>query len=158
MSYDLDSPIESIPYLGNRTIQVFHMAGLYKISDLYRDICLEAIQKTLIDMKENDELLKNNDLYWKGLETRVHTVINRVCCDKAKPIEPFYFLCPISWNLMEDPVMTKYGDSFERDVLVKWIKEHGMDMYRQPLKETEIFENCNLRKAIDHFKQHQLRI
>ena len=153
----MDSPIESILYVGTRTLQVFHTAGLTTVGDLHSQACVQLLQKALTDMKENDEMLKNNESYWKGLATRVRTVIDRVRSDEARPIEPIHFLCPISWVLMEDPVVTKYGDSFERDALVKWVKEHGTDMYRRPMNETEIFENRNLREAIDYYRRHQLR-
>ena len=34
------------------------------------------------------------------------------------------FICPLTKELMEDPVMTKTGHNFERDALSKWIDEY----------------------------------
>ena len=33
--------------------------------------------------------------------------------------------CPISYQIMKNPVVTKYGHHFDKDHLLEWIEIHG---------------------------------
>jgi hypothetical protein len=35
------------------------------------------------------------------------------------------FICPITQEIMRDPVMTKYGHCFEKRVIETWVSEKG---------------------------------
>ena len=62
---------------------------------------------------------------------------------------PEQFICPITQELMLDPVVTKYGQSYERAAIVEWIAQ-GKDcpMTRQPLSLGGIITNHSLRSQI----------
>ena len=34
------------------------------------------------------------------------------------------FICPITQELMKEPVMTKYGHLFEREAILAWIRKN----------------------------------
>ncbi|KAG7342846.1 U-box domain containing protein [Nitzschia inconspicua] len=40
-------------------------------------------------------------------------------------LPPKYMICPITKSIMKDPVMTKYGDSYEREALMRKLDKEG---------------------------------
>lgn len=62
---------------------------------------------------------------------------------------PEAFICPITQELMTDPVVTRYGQSYERSAIVEWIAA-GKDcpMTRQKLTLSGIITNHSLRAKI----------
>jgi hypothetical protein len=66
------------------------------------------------------------------------------------------FLCPITQELMEDPVVTPCGHCFERVAIVTWIKQHGTDpMTRAPLQESQLVPCYVLKDAIARLKKQR---
>lgn len=62
---------------------------------------------------------------------------------------PDDFTCPITQELMTDPVVTRYGQSFERSSIVEWIaKGKDCPLTRQPLTLSGIITNHALRSQI----------
>ena len=104
----MSSPIEALDGVGKITLAVFHKAELRTIGDLYSTTCGQVLQDALRQMREeSDDVLQGNQAYWKGLGTRVQTVISRVRSEDARPYEPVHLVCPITWQLMTDPVLSK---------------------------------------------------
>ena len=59
------------------------------------------------------------------------------------------FVCPITQEIMMEPVVTKYGHSYEKSAIVFWVSKHGScPLTNQQLKLEEIFPNFNLKHAI----------
>ena len=63
------------------------------------------------------------------------------------------FCCPITGRLMRDPVITRWGNSFERSAILRAVKNSGLDpVARKPIRDLrpgwEIWENASLRRAI----------
>jgi tetratricopeptide (TPR) repeat protein len=64
------------------------------------------------------------------------------------------FLCPISLEIMSDPVITPYGHTYERQSIEKWLEENDSDPFtRQPLSKAQLIPNIALRQAIDVWKR-----
>ncbi|XP_051132227.1 E3 ubiquitin-protein ligase PUB23-like [Andrographis paniculata] len=65
---------------------------------------------------------------------------------------PPYFLCPISLEIMKDPVTISTGITYDRDSIEKWIfseKNSTCPVTKQPLSDTEIVTpNITLRRLI----------
>lgn len=62
---------------------------------------------------------------------------------------PSEFICPITQEIMQDPVMSRYGHSYEREAILKWLIRHNdCPMSRQPLKLSDLLTNHNLRARI----------
>ena len=62
---------------------------------------------------------------------------------------PENFICPITQELMTDPVVTRYGNSFERGAIIEWIaKGKDCPLTRQPLSLSGIITNHSLRSQI----------
>jgi len=70
--------------------------------------------------------------------------------DESTMEAPSSFQCPLTMEVMRDPVMTKYGHSYERDAILSWlVKNNGScPMTRQPLKLGDIITNHQLRARI----------
>ncbi|KAL3930998.1 MAG: hypothetical protein SGBAC_011511 [Bacillariaceae sp.] len=65
-----------------------------------------------------------------------------------------HFLCPLTREIMEDPVMTKTGHNFERDALSKWMDENGekCPMTKKPLFPSDVVSNANLKWEISQWQ------
>ena len=68
------------------------------------------------------------------------------------------FCCPITGRLMRDPVITRWGNNFERSAIMRSVESSGMDPVAQrPLRNPgwEISENALLRRTIQEcFRFH----
>lgn len=64
------------------------------------------------------------------------------------------FLCPLTKSIMDDPVMTKTGHSFERAALGKWLTDMGeiCPVTKEPLKDSEIVSNSKLKWEISQWQ------
>lgn len=70
---------------------------------------------------------------------------------------PDEFICPLTLNIMRDPVMIKSGHSFERSAIFKWIQK-GHDtcpLTRQPLGISGLVTNHALLVQIQRWKASQ---
>lgn len=62
---------------------------------------------------------------------------------------PEAFTCPITSELMADPVTTADGFSYEREAIEKWLQDHTISpLTGAPLKHLELIPNMALRSAI----------
>jgi hypothetical protein len=63
------------------------------------------------------------------------------------------FYCPITNNLMEDPVMTKYGHTFEKSAIMEWLQNTPRcPLTNQALTPADIFPNRSLKALLDTHK------
>ncbi|KAJ4979439.1 hypothetical protein NE237_010219 [Protea cynaroides] len=64
---------------------------------------------------------------------------------------PSYFLCPISLEIMKDPVTVSSGITYDREPIEKWIfssKNHTCPLTKQPLSDSDLTPNHTLRRLI----------
>lgn len=68
---------------------------------------------------------------------------------------PAKMQCSLTQRLMVDPVMTKYGHSYERSALLKWLKTRGSvcPVTGQALALSQIVSNNSLKRQIAAFEQ-----
>jgi U-box domain/Armadillo/beta-catenin-like repeat len=72
------------------------------------------------------------------------------------------FMCPLTRQVMRDPVTIESGQTFEREAILKWFKE-CRESGRQPtcpltqksLKSTELTPCISLRKAIEEWRKRR---
>ncbi len=65
---------------------------------------------------------------------------------------PNEFLCPISLNIMKNPVISIYGHTYEKKKIIRWIKKkHKCPMTNRPLYEYQLIPNIALKNIIDKF-------
>uniref|UniRef100_A0A7S3D4M8 U-box domain-containing protein n=1 Tax=Palpitomonas bilix TaxID=652834 RepID=A0A7S3D4M8_9EUKA len=59
------------------------------------------------------------------------------------------FCCPITRELMVDPVTTPFGHSYERQAIERWIERDGTcPITKRPLQKSDLIPAINLRNAI----------
>jgi len=64
---------------------------------------------------------------------------------------PPCFLCPITHEIMRDPLMSRSGHSFERQAILTWLVEHNhtCPLTRQPLNASALIPNRALQMRIE---------
>ncbi|KAL7584048.1 U-box domain-containing protein 44 [Lactuca sativa] len=78
-----------------------------------------------------------------------------------QPLEPLQsFYCPITGDVMEDPVETPSGHSFERYAIEKWLAEgnNGCPITKTPLKASGLRTNKTLRQSIEEWRDRNTMI
>jgi hypothetical protein len=76
--------------------------------------------------------------------------------DSTSDLEiPDKFICPLTLELMHDPVMTRCGNSYERSAILKWVgsKNPHCPLTRRPLHLSNIVTNHQLRFKICQFQK-----
>lgn len=70
---------------------------------------------------------------------------------------PYDYLCPITLELMEDPVMTSDGDTYEKDAIEQWFSRGNNTAPRTGavLPNLNLVRNNALRRAIETWKEQQ---
>lgn len=69
---------------------------------------------------------------------------------------PEDFLCPITKEVMEHPMMTRSGISFEKRAILRWLDINGScPLTRTPLPPSGLVSNRNLQFKIMKWKSQQ---
>ena len=72
-------------------------------------------------------------------------------CDDGPPSEYF---CPITYELMTDPVVCADGHTYERAAIDRWLtKKSRSPMENSELKDTNLVANHNLRILINNYRK-----
>lgn len=133
------------------------------LCDWLQDEGLEALVDTFraqnIDGPElitlNKETLDNHfNIDSVGLRGKVLRKIDGLRSALMDSDVPNHFLCPITRELMKDPVIAADGYSYERDAIETWIRtpNHSSPVYNLPLKNTLLIPNRSLKMAIQCYK------
>ena len=68
-----------------------------------------------------------------------------------------YFRCPITLEVMKEPVNTKYGHAFEKSAIEAQIEKYGRcPVTNLPLSKKDIIPNFTLKNAIEEYRQKKL--
>lgn len=70
---------------------------------------------------------------------------------------PEEFLCPITQELMDEPVVGKDGHTYERKAIQKWLQQHPLSpispITREPMTEADLKPNFALKSMLDRYKK-----
>lgn len=153
----MDTPLEDLDGVGPITMRVFRRAGLHRVADVYAGRGQEELVRQAAHVLATEDGTVDAG-HWRALATRCVTVINRVRSAEATPVCPEHFVCQITFVCMEEPCITRYGDTFERWAIERWVDQHGHDpLSRRPLTRGDLFPNKALREAIRYYNAHFLR-
>ncbi|KAA8533570.1 hypothetical protein F0562_030996 [Nyssa sinensis] len=78
-----------------------------------------------------------------------------------QPLEPLQsFYCPITGDVMVDPVETSSGNTFERSAIEKWLTDCNnlCPLTMTPLNTSDLRPNRTLRQSIDEWKDRNTMI
>ena len=88
-----------------------------------------------------------------------HVLSRWVALNKLSNDMEALFVCPITMNVMKDPVVAPDGHSYERAAIVSWLEIHGTSpMTRQPMSVNSLVRNLNLKQQIELFERMQLSL
>ncbi len=66
------------------------------------------------------------------------------------------FLCPIGQEIMNDPVITPKGITYERNNILNWLKKSQIcPITKTPLNESDLIKNYSLKNAIMEYIKKQ---
>ena len=66
---------------------------------------------------------------------------------------PDIFVCPLTMDLMKDPLYSKYGHNFERNAILLWLaKENTCPITRQPLFPSMLIPDNSLQVKLKAWK------
>ena len=93
-------------------------------------------------------------------ESNIEVVPNIEQNKKLKPLSESAianFTCPISFEIMTDPVITKEGNTFERSAILNWLKgKNTCPLSRLPLFESDLITNKSLKEMIERYRENGL--
>jgi len=123
------------------------LLGLSQYTESFRINCIDGIELSQI----KDEILSS----FLGVGPLGHRnkILRELKSIREKEMEgniPDEFLCPITRELMSDPVIASDGFTYERSSITSWIRA-GKDtspMTNIPLQQTEFIPNRSLKSAI----------
>lgn len=65
---------------------------------------------------------------------------------------PNEFLCPITLDIMKDPVICEDGNSYEKEFILSWLKKSKTSpLTREPMSLERIFPNESLKNTINNW-------
>lgn len=66
---------------------------------------------------------------------------------------PADFICPITHEIMSDPVMCEDGFSYERSAILEWFSKdkNTSPMTNSVLTSAEVYENEKLKREIENY-------
>lgn len=113
-----------------------------------------------IQMGQIISLLERADATCSPEEKETKYLIKRTSLG-SQPLEPLLsFYCPITQEVMVDPVETSSGHTFERSAIEKWLKD-GSDkcpLTMIPLDNLTLRPNKTLRQSIEEWKDRNTMI
>ena len=68
---------------------------------------------------------------------------------------PEYFMCPLTRDVMRDPVMTLNGQTYERVSIAKWFRHHSTDPLTNIVVANTLIPNRSLKEAIEEFTSNE---
>ena len=73
-------------------------------------------------------------------------------CLKSSHPDPF--ICPLTEELFDTPVMTREGDTYERCAIIQYVRQNQCDPFtRQPLTESDLIPNTAVLSAVHKYKK-----
>ncbi|KAG7365121.1 U-box domain containing protein [Nitzschia inconspicua] len=68
-------------------------------------------------------------------------------------VVPQRFLCPLTLDIFKDPVLSKYGHTYERSAILQWLQDHETcPISRKPLTPRYLISNHSLKLQIKNWK------
>ncbi|KAG5558892.1 hypothetical protein RHGRI_008741 [Rhododendron griersonianum] len=124
-------------------------------NDQLREDMAEALQ-----MEQIVALLCKADMITTPEEKEVKYLSKRHSLGR-QPMEPLQsFYCPITMDIMVDPVETSHGQTFERSAIEKWLEEGNKQcpLTMNPLNKSLLRSNKTLRESIEEWKDRNTMI
>ena len=104
---------------------------------------MDFFHDNLNNQDNNDNKIQNNNKINKKKE--------RIKLKNEEDI-PQNYICPISYEIMIDPVITPYGISYDRESIEKWLTKNDLDpIAHQKLNKNMLIPNYALKSLIEEY-------
>ena len=65
---------------------------------------------------------------------------------------PEEYVCPLTMDIMAEPLLSREGHHYEREAILNWVSEHGTSpLTREPLRPSQLVPNRALKFRIQFF-------
>jgi hypothetical protein len=111
--------------------------------------------------KNNSFVIKDNDIHEEvvvnSLE-KIDVTWNSYLTSAGSSIH-YSFICPITQQIMEDPVIIQDGNTFERAAITKWLsKNNTSPIDRTIIVDRRLYRNTNLKILIQEFMKNNQNV
>ena len=104
-----------------------------------------AVNKTTIQKKKVKEAPKQ-------VPQKNNSPASTIIANKDDPVE--LYCCPISGEIMEDPVITPSGITYDRKSIERWLQNKSVDpISKRPLRPNQLIPNRALKDSIAEYKK-----
>lgn len=137
--------------IGPAALEVFLLAGVNTVSDIIGyDIFNDTRILTALDAIKAKKPMEN--YYWQRLYSRCLGIVLKFQYPDALPYIPNHFMCPLTLDILRDPVIAPSGYTYERSAILDFIKKYAIDpVTRTPLTPTQLYPNNNLKDAVSRY-------
>ena len=150
--------IRTMEGIGPQVVNVFEAAG-YKLIIQLKNFNGDdrLLWEAILAMKEAGEHAFP-EAYWRRLMTRCINVIYRARSSEAADYVPAEYMCPITLEWLEDPIVAASGQSYSRAAIEEHLTSSPFDpITRENIRGKPLYPNLALRSAVDHFRLHSQR-
>lgn len=99
----------------------------------------------------NPQEKKNRSKSQKVVKTKKHIEVSDEQIDNIESL-----LCPISQELMTDPVLSPYGHCYQREYIEAWLDKKPLcPLTGQPLRKSQLVPCITLRNLVEELKSSQ---
>lgn len=126
----LMTSIRTIEGIGNQAAEILEAAGFVTVQQLR---CFDGHDRQLQDALDArrqsyiHEGITRPRSYWRRLRTRCINVIYRARSAEAVDFVPCEYMCPLSLDWFDDPVVVASGNSYSREYIVKHLMRSPLD-------------------------------
>ncbi|CAL9754981.1 unnamed protein product [Musa acuminata subsp. burmannicoides] len=129
-----------------------------EFAEFKEEVAEAKLRKDLAEAIQMDQiiaLLSRADATssFKEKEVKYYSKRNSLGSQPLEPLQSFY--CPITRDVMEDPVETSSGQTFERSAIERWFADGNTTcpLTMTPLNTGFLRHNITLRKSIEEWKE-----
>jgi U-box domain len=75
--------------------------------------------------------------------------------EEEEMLIPSNYICPLTLGLMKDPLVSRHGQSYEREAIMQWLGAGNTTcpMTRKPLRLSDLITNHALRSQIQNWQR-----
>lgn len=153
----MSDSIRKIEGIGKQAIEVFELAGFLTIGQLKN---FNAQDRLLWDAIQNIKKTRTHlpDSCWKRLMTRCINIVYRARSAQADEFIPAEYMCPLTLDWFQDPVVVSSGQSYSREALLEYLQGASIDpVTREDIGKSPMFVNNALCSAVDHYRLNHQR-
>ena len=154
----MSASIRTMTGIGPQAVELLELAGFRTIGQLRNfDQDDRRLQEALNKLKSRSNHPRPES-YWRRLSTRCINVIYRARSAHATDYVPCEYMCPLTLDWYDDPVVAASGVSYSRHAL----EDHMRDSQLDPTTDMDltgkpIYDNTAMRDATDHYRLHYQR-